>query len=345
MGRVKSKSVWHLWNRKDSPYWWVWRYDSKDPKKRIRRPTTKRKADYTKEQMQKIINTVQGIVRDYKAIDYSIDWFEDYIMRKLKLEDRSKSLQDEYKAAINYLRLIYGDHYSILNIGREAIDRIKEKMLECGRKRKTINNYLTVFRAAFERLLIDEKIDKNPFYRFPRMKIDNTEKKHLKLSELKDFLDFVKQNIDENTWRIIRIYAGTGRRRNEILFLKHDDVDLIKGIYRPRNIKSHDKHRITRSIPDDVIEDFAYFINKNRNATYPFKFCYEDTLTRKVTALFKKAGYPTLTLHSLRHTYLTILREKGIAIRDAQLIIDHSRISTTEGYLHESVMDSPNIGI
>ena len=61
MGRIKSKTVWHLWNRKDSPYWWVWRYDPEDPKKRIRKATSKKKSEYTREQLLKIINKVQGI--------------------------------------------------------------------------------------------------------------------------------------------------------------------------------------------------------------------------------------------------------------------------------------------
>ena len=165
------------------------------------------------------------------------------------------------------------------------------------------------------------------------------------LSELRDFLEFVRSYSSEDTWRILRIYAGTGRRRNEIFNLKHEDVDLDKGVYRPINIKSRDKHRITRSIPDDVIEDFKYFISMYNDSEYPFRRFHPSYFTKKVIRLFKRAGFPSLSLHSLRHTYLTILREKGIAMRDAQLIIDHSSILTTEGYLHESIMDSPIIGI
>lgn len=74
------------------------------------------------------------------------------------------------------------------------------------------------------------------------------------------------------------------------------------------------------------------------------EYC-EDFLSHEVADLLTEAGFPNLSLHSLRHTYMTKLSEMNYTARQAQIIIDHSNILTTTGYMHEKVMESPEIGI
>ncbi len=341
MGRQREKPIghWYLWDRPDSSFWWVWHYDENG--KRIFKRTKKKKSEYTKDQIKRIINTVQ-IVDTERMGDYSIYRIEKYIIRKLRLEELSRKTIEIYKNAFNHLKAIYGEHYSVLNMRRNVIDDIKEHFLAQG---LDPNVCLRTLRASFQRLYLDEMIDRNPFEKFKPVKIKRKIKQHLTLTELRDFLKFVRKKADEDTFRLIRIYAGTGRRRNEILYMKHNHVDLEKGIYRPIDIKSRDKHRLTRSIPNDVIEDFKYFITKNSDVEYPFKICHEHTLTHRVIGLLREAGYSTLNLHSLRHSYITILEEQGYNDRQIQLIIGHSDRVVTRGYSHKKIEEPPSIGI
>jgi site-specific recombinase XerD len=46
-----------------------------------------------------------------------------------------------------------------------------------------------------------------------------------------------------------------------------------------------------------------------------------------------------------RHTYVTLLREKGILPRDIQIFIDHADLSTTLGYAHEKSLEVLSVGI
>ena len=354
--RERPKGHWYLYSRPDSSFWWVYCYDKNNPDKRIYRPTKRRKSDYTRTQMERLINTVQGIVRTDKPGGYSVSWFESYTMRKLKIEGLEENTIIVYQRAFMHLRNLYGSEYSILNIRREDIDRIKEYLIEQGQKPNSINNCLRTLRAAFQRLYDDERIDKNPLLRFKpvRDQENRNKKKHLSLSELRDFINFCKQNTNEETYRLIRIYSATGRRRNEILYLQNGDVDIERGIYRPLDIKSKDKHRITRSIPENVSADFDYFLKKYPNKPYPFKICHEHTMTHRVINMFRTFGkrktgnneneYNNLNLHSLRHTYLTALEnEMGYTDREIQLIIGHSDRMTTRGYLHTEIEKSPTI--
>ena len=256
----------------------------------------------------------------------------------------SEKTVELYNIIFQHLKAIYHPEYSILNIKRDVIDKVKGFLLDQGRKPGAINTYLRTLRAAFERLVIEEKLDRNPLYKFKPIPDNDNKKKHLTLSELREFLNYAKENASEDLYHLIRIYAGTGRRRNEIIFLEREDVDLELGIYRPRNEKSRDKHKLTRSIPDDVLDDFQYFIDKY-HTEYPFKFCHPNSITHWVKDLLRKSGHPELNLHSLRHTYITILNEKGYTLRQIQNVIDHSTILVTELYSHDEMVETPSIGI
>ena len=53
-------------------------------------------------------------------------------------------------------------------------------------------------------------------------------------------------------------------------------------------------------------------------------------LSRAFRLLIKKSGLPTITLHQGRHTVATMLKDLGVAPRDAQLILGHAQVTTTQ---------------
>ena len=338
MGRPKSKSKFKLFTR--GTMWYVTYWEGG---KRIQRSAGHKRADYSKKQMQKIIDSELGTQH---TSEYTIDWFIDHLMYKLEIDGMTAKTREARKIALMHLKAIYGGGYSVLRIERDAIDMVKAHLYEKGCSPTTINTYLKELRAAFERLFIDGKISRNPFYKYPKVKVPRPKRTHLALSECRDFLNYVRENTNEDLFRLIKIYLFTGRRRNEILFLRREMVDLERGIFRHVNIKSHDKHEVTRKIPKSVYEDFQYFMKRYKNKEYPFKvFEHPNTITHKVSDLLTKAGFPELSLHSLRHTHVTLGLENKQNIREMQKSLDHSTVSVTEGYAHDEIMDIPEIGL
>jgi len=346
--RKKKTGQWYVWTRPGS-IWWAWRYKPKNPEEREYLSTGKKKSEYTREQIERILDEVQGIVKVRKPHIYSIGWLEQYTMRTINIEGLAPNTIDIYRLAFMHLRKIYGKHYSILNIRRKDIITIKEYFIANNCKASTANIYLRNLSSAFERIRLDEIIGTNPFEKFKPMreKKASEKKKYLTLIELRDFLDFVKKNAVEDLFRLIRIYAGTGRRRLEILELEHYQVDIEKGIYRPIDIKSKgDKIRFTRKIPEEVFKDFKFFIDKYQERQYPFAIYQKDELTRKVRNLFdmKKIDVDK-PIHIFRHTYQTQLDSLGFSRRQIQLIMGYSDESTVNIYRHNEMEESPNIGI
>ena len=116
------------------------------------------------------------------------------------------------------------------------------------------------------------------------------------------------RNIEnEDFKRLLKIAIFTGRRRNELLLIERRDVNIEKVIFRAVNIKSQDKHKESLEIPNEVLDDFEYFLSKNPNDKQPFKICHPNIFTHWTKDLFRKANLSEdLHLHSLRHTVTTL---------------------------------------
>jgi len=326
MGRPKSEHKFHIVERKNNPFWWCW-FISDEDGKRKRKSTGYKRSDYTREQVHKIFNSEPGAKR---TTDYSIDWLIDHIVLKLEIDGRRKSTIELRKNALKHLRSIYGKDYSVLKIGREAIDNVKMYIFKKKVSPVTINTYLRQLRASFEELLINGQIDRNPFYKFKKVTEPKNKKKHLSLDDILNLFKVIGDSNNEDLKRLLRISLFTGLRRSEILFIQRVDVDLDKGIYRALNIKSHDKHKKTREIPNIIQNDFKYFLDKNKNTKYPFKVCHPNTFTHWTKQIFRRAELSEkLSLKSIRHTFVTRAAEHGEALRKLQKYIDHSSIIVT----------------
>lgn len=73
----------------------------------------------------------------------------------------------------------------------------------------------------------------------------------------------------------------------------------------------------------------ALFLNQHR------KRFHRSTLHRCLSTQFKLAGL-NISPHRLRHRYASYLIEKGLSIREVQLLLGHASIETTQIYTHIS---------
>ena len=133
----------------------MWYIDDSIGKRRIR-TTGYSKDDYTKKQVQSKINSLSGTKRTVK---HSIEWLEEYTSCTLEIEGVSEKTIKLYKLSFNHLKAVYGRNYPIHKIGRSAVRVFQSHLRENGTGNAGINSYLRTLRAAFERLVMDEKIE------------------------------------------------------------------------------------------------------------------------------------------------------------------------------------------
>ena len=58
-----------------------------------------------------------------------------------------------------------------------------------------------------------------------------------------------------------------------------------------------------------------------------------------MSRLVKKLGFKGLTLHGLRHTFLTRMAAKDISLEKVRRVAGHASLITTQQYLHVSNED------
>lgn len=155
---------------------------------------------------------------------------------------------------------------------------------------------------------------------------------------------------DRQDGDLVRIAAYTGLRRGELVALRWGDVDIArhKVIVR-RAVSANEEATSTKSrrarevpIPDQAagalrrladrqdfttLDDFV-FVNRLGRRIDP------SALRRRVERARDATGLRKLRFHDLRHTYGSLLVAGGVDLASVKSAMGHSRITTTERYLH-----------
>ncbi|HWQ31066.1 MAG TPA: tyrosine-type recombinase/integrase [Negativicutes bacterium] len=163
-------------------------------------------------------------------------------------------------------------------------------------------------------------------------------------------------NIDNPIVRcVVYTMYYTGCRINELVQLKIDDIDLSRNTISIRKPKGHSqKSRIipinsklrcllaeymTIRLSDDT-EDSFFVLKRSGGIS-------ESTVNRAINEAARKAGIErNITNHIIRHTFASLLQEKGIDLKRIQVLLGHRNLETTNIYLHtntQNMRDAVNL--
>lgn len=155
---------------------------------------------------------------------------------------------------------------------------------------------------------------------------------------------------DAQDAELVRIAAYTGLRRGELVALRWRDVDFVgHKLTVQRAVSgsvetSSTKSRRFRDVPlPDQAAAALDRLSRREDFTAPDEYVFVNRLGRRIdpTALRRRyerardaAGLQPLRFHDLRHTYGSLLVAGGVDLASVKMAMGHSRITTTERYLH-----------
>lgn len=155
---------------------------------------------------------------------------------------------------------------------------------------------------------------------------------------------------DHQDAELVRVAAYTGLRRGELVALRWGDVDfdgrkvIVKRAVSANVEASSTKSRRAREVPlpDQAAEALLRLARRNdftANDEYVFTNRFGRRLDgsavrRRFERARDAAGLRPLRFHDLRHTYGSLLVAGGVDLASVKSAMGHSRITTTERYLH-----------
>ena len=167
------------------------------------------------------------------------------------------------------------------------------------------------------------------------------------------------RRMGERNRLIYRILVYTGLRLNELRTLRWSDLDLEGARLTVRAAAAKNRRQAVLDLPGGLVEELAALRGQGPAAPTDLVIRVPATILKTFNADLGLAGIPKVDeagrkvdLHSLRHTYGTMLVRSGADIKTVQTLMRHSTPSMTLGiYVHydsaklrEAVAALPRIG-
>lgn len=147
----------------------------------------------------------------------------------------------------------------------------------------------------------------------------------------------LSSNMDATTRLLIPLGIFTGLRIAEINNLQIQDIDFNN--FQLKVVQGKGKKDRYVPINQYLVSMIRSYIDK-RDRGFLFvksnKTKYSKrALQKKIEKVFSQVSLAkNLSAHSLRHTYGTLLRRKGMSLDQIQILMGHSKRTTTEIYAH-----------
>lgn len=289
------------------------------------------------------------IERDITFTEWAERWLKTYKKGKVK----EHTYNYTYRVNIENYMIPFFNNIKLRYITQSAIQEYFNQ-----------NNYLadnnlkrhrTILKNIFDKAIYNDLCIKNPVVdiKYSSIKDKNKRRAYTQVQAEK-LTSYAKTH---KCGEIIVLMLNTGVRRSELLGLKWEDFDknnksisvhraIVPDTINPKDgeVKSQTSFR---TIPiSDKLTEYIDFLPRKTDFIIPGKtalgylsiYGFDGRYRSFMEKASKELGIEYLTPHELRHTYGTVLREKGVDIYTISKVMGHSDISiTAKIYVHNDM--------
>lgn len=242
-----------------------------------------------------------------------------------------------YQLALKRFLQAAGD-IQIKDTNQRHIDKVLTEMPSAV-KNISKNSTIRAIKSFFETMKRWNVIQTNPMDGVKQIRVSEKIPAYLNEDEFNNFLEKIKSD----RWLTeIVLFAGlTGARIGEIVNLTWKDVDLIyKRIFIQSSVNYQVKNGKIRTVPLNELL-YQMLLQKQNREGYIFRNKLHENqahlpyISRQFKKAVRKHGFnEELHFHSLRHSFASILAQKGVSLHYIQKLLGHSNISVTQIYSH-----------
>lgn len=281
------------------------------------------------------------------------EWLDEYL-----LDAKSRVARATYVSYERICRL-----HLVPALGANALVAIQPAMIReflanksatCSSR--SVEYMYIILKAALTLAVNDGVIYRNPAASVQKPKVTHKQSIALSVEQVRALL----AAIDDNEFRrLIYVTVTTGLRREEVLALRTQDVNVDNGAISVIQTLHYDNRQVyitqttktaasRRVIALDnktltIVKEQLTAVKKRQKTTFGYNhdlkllFATEDGnplfpswVSKRLQKYAKKAGIPDgFTFHGLRHTHATLLLESGANYKAIQARLGHSSFKTT----------------
>jgi len=309
------------------------------PNGKTKRETIGKTGIATKTMAKEVLKNKERQVKlgQYDMLDADIPTLNKISTEYLHHQENVKQIRSYTRTAqaVSHFSKLFGDR-RLNEISASDIDTFKQRRLDEGIKLNTIVRDLVVIRHLFNYTYKRKKFfGRNPVSESGLPQINDRKERILTTIEQERLF----KNSTPELVAIIRLALNTGMRRDEVLFLKWEWVNLKEGLINLPH--THTKSNKSRKVPINNVVRKILLEKKLQSDGNENVFHVSDTLSGSRTWLqrafreaCKQSGIEGLRFHDLRHTVATRLVEANIPLDAVRELLGHSSIRMTERYSH-----------
>lgn len=301
--------------------------------------------------------TIDG--KQYSVYAQTKEAAQDKALRKLKgiteQNDNSSSMKlkywlDKWLTTYKQPKLrpnsIKGYHYAIKKHILPQLGEIRLQNLDTTLVQEVINNVPTarqrevvsnILFAALTKAFNVGLLQRNLAGALEKFKSSYTPRRALEETEIKRLTDYVAGTKFD---LITHLYLYAGLRRSEALALKWTDIDLQNRqihvryqINEKKELQEPKTKSAIRNVP--ILPELYKVLNKYSVPTDNRIFDWTPTYTtHALKEVFKAVQLDDIDIHSLRHTFATILKDKGVPEDLRTKWLGHSKLDHKDRYEH-----------
>ena len=227
-------------------------------------------------------------------------------------------------------------------IGSKPIKEITQEQLQAivnmvlrDRAPKTAKTLKEVLNPIFKQYWRRGEIKSNPVELLVFKKFDNVVNPDLADDEIKRLYEEI-YDYDAEPYRSIFIWLSTGRRVNEVLSLRWEDINMAKKEFTI----TADNNKAGRSMTYHMDDDLMGTLKDIKSRTGylfpaikdPNNKMHNDTLKRHWKKILENANIEHLRIHDLRHIVGLKLVNAGVSLEVIASVLGHTTVSITKRY-------------
>lgn len=331
-------------SKSDKTYYISYKENGKSKEKKIGKYSEGIRVDYCKAIRDKAINDIRlgndnTILKESKRTkvvtlnDIANRYFDD----KALYNKSNKKIEQSY---IKSIKPIIGK-IDINSISIVELEKV-QKELASKLAPKTVNWYIHIIKSIYNNAISKDIFSgKNPCVKVKELKVDNSRDRFLSHDEVKQLLDMI--SVDEVLSLFCNISLCTGGRLETILNITKKDINLGDNTINLKDLKNESSYRgfindKTKELLKKHIKELKaneYIFSKSE-IKYPTR-----TIQRKLKPMLDELFNQGLdskdiknrvVIHTLRHTFASLLAIKGTPILTIQKLLNHKDINMTLRY-------------